>query len=85
MWMSLKILKYILGSILEIAPSSLSSLLSDTPFIQSTLSTLVPNRYEAGSTTLYRVSSQIDVAKQVQSRGLDNLFRSSSLSLNIYK
>lgn len=85
MWMSLKILKYILGGILEIAPSSLSSLLSDTPFIQSTLSTLVPNRYEARSTTLYRVSSQIDVAKQVQSRGLDNLFRSSSLSLNIYK
>ena len=35
MWMSLKILKYILGGILEIAPSSLSSLLSDTPFIQS--------------------------------------------------
>ena len=85
MWMSLKILKYILGGILEIAPSSLSSLLSDTPFIQSTLSTLVPNRYEAQSTTLYRVSSQIDVAKQVQSSGLDNLFRSSSLSLNIYK
>ena len=82
MWMSLKIFKYLLGSFLEIAPFSLSSLLSDTPFIQ--LLTLVLNRYEALSATLYRVSSQIDVAKQVQSRGFDNLFRSSSLSLNIY-
>ena len=30
--------------------------------------------------TLYSVSSHIEVAKQVQSSGLDNLFRSSSLS-----
>jgi hypothetical protein len=33
--------------------------------------------------TLYKVSSQIDVAKHVQSKGFDNLLRSSSLSLNI--
>lgn len=35
--------------------------------------------------TLYRVSSQIDVLKQVQARGLDSLFRSSSRSLKIYR
>ena len=41
----------------------------------------VSNTYP--SCTLYKVSSHIDVAKQVQSRGLDNLCKSSSLSLNI--
>ena len=35
--------------------------------------------------TLYRVSSQIDVAKQVQSSGFESLFKSSSLSLIICK
>ena len=38
-----------------------------------------PKTYEH-YVTLYSVSSHIEVAKQVQSNGLDNLFRSSSLS-----
>jgi len=36
------------------------------------------------TTTLYKVSSQIDVLKQEHSRGLDNLTKSSSLSLNTW-
>lgn len=36
-------------------------------------------------TTLYRVSSQIDVLKHVQAKGLESLFRSSSRSLKICK
>lgn len=35
--------------------------------------------------TLYRVSSQIDVLKHVQAKGLDSLRRSSSRSLKICK